>query len=151
VVFRLLPTKGANGQMKSVPTIVKVTAAIIVRDGKILIAQRHPTDRMAGLWEFPGGKVEAGETPEACLRRELKEELAIDVRIGEALGISVYHYDHISIRLMAYQAFWKRGSIKLSTHRDYRWVNPDQLDLYAFTPADLPFVNKLSRGELELK
>ena len=137
--------------MNPTPMLVKVTAAIIVRDCRILIAQRHPTDRMAGLWEFPGGKVEAGETPQVCLQRELKEELAIDVRIGKALGISVYHYDHISIRLMAYQAFWNGGFLKLSSHRDYRWVRPDQLDLYAFTPADLPFVNKLSRGELELE
>jgi len=137
--------------MRPTPTIVQVTAAIIVRDGKILIAQRHPTDRMAGLWEFPGGKIEAGETPEACLQRELKEELAIDVRVGKALGISVYHYDHISIRLMAYQVFWNGGSMRLVSHRDCRWVGPDQLDLYAFTPADLPFVHKLSRAEWDLE
>ena len=137
--------------MSPPPTIVQVTAAIILRDGKILIAQRHPTDRMAGLWEFPGGKMEAGETPEMCLQRELKEELAIDARIGKVLGNSVYHYDHISIRLMAYQAFWNDGSIKLATHRECRWVGPDQLNHYAFTPADLPFVHKLSRGEWVLE
>ena len=136
--------------MQSTPTIVRVTAAIIVHDGKILITQRYPTSQMAGLWEFPGGKIEAGETPEACLRRELKEELAIDARIGKALGTSVYHYDHISINLMAYQAFWSGGSIRLASHRDSRWVGPDQLDLYAFTPADLPFVHQLSRGEMDL-
>jgi len=136
--------------MNPTPTIIWVTAAIIVRDGKILIAQRHPTDRMAGLWEFPGGKIEAGETPEACLHRELREELAIDVRVGKALGVSEYHYDHISIRLMAYQAFWRGDDIRLLFHRDCRWVAPDQLDLFAFAPADLPFVHKLSRGEWDL-
>ena len=137
--------------MNQKPTIVSVTAAIIVRDEKILIAQRHPTEQMAGLWEFPGGKIEAGETPEACLQRELREELDIDARIGKALGTSLYHYDHISIRLMAYQAFWEGGAIRLASHRDCRWVNPIQLGLYAFTPADLPFVHKLSRGDLELE
>jgi len=137
--------------MDSNPTIVNVTAAIIVRDGKILIAQRHPADRMAGLWEFPGGKVETGETPETCLQRELKEELAIDARIGRELGISVYHYDHISIRLMAYQAFWEGGAMQLASHRACRWVSPEHLDIFAFTPADLPFVHKLSRGEFYLE
>ncbi len=137
--------------MKPTPTIVRVAAAIILRNGKILITQRHPTDQMAALWEFPGGKIEAGETPEACLQRELREELEIDARIGRKLGTSVYHYDHISIRLMAYQAFWHGSSMRLISHRDFRWIGPDQLDLYAFTPADLPFVHKLSRGELDLE
>ena len=137
--------------MKPNPTTVNVTAAIIFRDGKFLIAQRHPTDQMAGLWEFPGGKVEAGETPEACLQRELEEELAIDAHIGKRLGVSVYHYDHISIRLIAYQVVWNGGSIRLNSHRDYRWVGTGQLDLYAFMPADLPFVHKLARGEWELE
>ena len=78
--------------------LISVTAAILVRDGKILIAQRKSSDHLAGKWEFPGGKIEYGETPEDCLKRELHEEFGIDTRIGVFLAESVYHYDRISIR-----------------------------------------------------
>ncbi len=131
-------------------TIVQVTAAIMVNDGRILIAQRHPRDRLAGLWEFPGGKVEAGETPEQCLKRELWEELEMDAVIVDFLGSSIYHYDHISIELMAYRAFWKGGSFRLVSHQACQWVRPDQLAAFAFTPADLPFVQRLASGEIDL-
>jgi len=130
--------------------IVQVTAAIIVSDGNILIAQRHPNDRLAGMWEFPGGKIEAGETPEQCLKRELREELEMDASIGNYLGSSIYHYDHISIELMAYRVFWNGGGFRLISHQAIRWVRPDQLTAYAFTPADLPFVQRLASGKIDL-
>jgi 8-oxo-dGTP diphosphatase len=131
-------------------TIVQVTAAIIVSDENILIAQRHPDDRLAGMWEFPGGKIEAGETPEQCLKRELKEELEMDAVIGNYLGSSIYHYDHISIELMAYRVCWKGGFFRLVFHQADRWVRPDQLADYPFTPADLPFVQRLVSGKIDL-
>jgi 8-oxo-dGTP diphosphatase len=136
-----------TGAMK---TIVRVTAAIIVSDGRILIAQRHANDRLAGRWEFPGGKVEAGETPDQCLKRELWEELEMDAVIGDYLGSSIYHYDHISIELMAYRAFWNGASFRLVFHQACQWVRPDQLSDFAFTPADLPFVQRLTSGEIDL-
>ena len=130
--------------------IVQVTAAIIVQRGCILIAQRHPNDRLAGLWEFPGGKIEAGETPEQCLKRELREELEMDAVIGRYLGSSIYHYDHISIELMAYRAFWDGRPIRLVAHGASRWVAPDRLADYRFTPADLPFVQRLGSGQIAI-
>lgn len=130
--------------------IVQVTAAIIARSGCILIAQRHPDDSLAGLWEFPGGKIEAGETPEQCLKRELREELEIDAAIGDYLGSSLYHYDHISIELMAYRAFWDGSPIRLVAHQSCRWVLPDRLAAYRFTPADLPFVQRLASGQIAI-
>ena len=78
----------------------KVTAAILFKNHKILIAQRKATDKLPNKWEFPGGKVEKDENPKECLKREMKEEFGIDVSVGRSLGESVYHYDHISIRLL---------------------------------------------------
>jgi 8-oxo-dGTP diphosphatase len=131
-------------------TLVQVTAAIIFTDGNILIAQRHSNDRLAGLWEFPGGKIEVGETPEQCLKRELQEELEMDAVIGKYLGSSFYDYDHISIELMAYRAFWRGGTLRLVSHQTCRWVTPDQLADFPFTPADVPFVQRLANGEIDL-
>jgi 8-oxo-dGTP diphosphatase len=129
---------------------VKVTAAILEKDGRIIIAQRKSTDHLAGKWEFPGGKIETGESPEACLARELNEEFHIDVSIGEYLGSILHHYDHISIELMAYRTFWDGGKINSTDHKDYKWVTIDELEQYDFAPADQPFVEKLRRGEIEL-
>lgn len=130
--------------------IVRVTAAVIVHDNAVLIAQRSQSDRMAGLWEFPGGKIEAGETPQQCLRRELREELAMNAVIGRHLGTSRYSYDHMSIELMAYRAYWDGQPLKLITHQDFCWVPPKQLADYTFTPADLPFVQRLAGGTISV-
>jgi 8-oxo-dGTP diphosphatase len=130
--------------------IVKVTAAVLEKDGNIIIAQRKSGDRLAGKWEFPGGKIEPRETPEQCLRRELKEEFDIEVTIGEYLGSNVYHYDHISIELMAYRAFWVGGTIAMNDHNAYRWVSVAQLAEFDFAPADILFVEMLMRGQIDI-
>ncbi|WP_319525469.1 (deoxy)nucleoside triphosphate pyrophosphohydrolase [uncultured Desulfosarcina sp.] len=130
--------------------IVRVTAAVIVNEGTVLITQRGQSDRMAGMWEFPGGKIEAGETPQQCLRRELREELAMNAVIGCHLGTSRYPYDHMSIELMAYRAYWDGKPFRLITHQDFCWVPPKQLADYAFTPADLVFVQRLADGSISL-
>jgi 8-oxo-dGTP diphosphatase len=126
-----------------------VTAAILFKEGKILIAKRGEGDRLANKWEFPGGKVEAGETPEECLVREMFEEFRIIVSVRDFLGESVYHYNHGSIRLIAYRTFYKGGKISLETHADFAWVTVDQLDDFDFAPADLPFVSMLKKGEID--
>lgn len=129
---------------------IKVTAAILSKEGKILIAQRNSSDTLANKWEFPGGKIEEGETAEACLQRELMEEFEIQVAVGAFVGSSIYHYDHISIDLLAYKASMDSGSIILKEHSAYKWVSLDQLPEYDFAPADIPFVEKLIRREIEL-
>ena len=142
--------KKMTAMILNMKPIVQVTAAIIVRSGSILIAQRHPGDRLAGLWEFPGGKIETGETPEQCLKRELREELEMDAVIGNYLGSSIYQYDHIAIKLMAYRAFWDGSPIRLVAHQCCRWVVPGRLADYRFTPADLPFVQRLASGQIAI-
>ena len=126
----------------------KVTAAILIKDGKILIAKRKADDRQANKWEFPGGTVEQNETPQACLKREIQEEFGINVSVGRILGESIYHYDHGSIKLLAYRVHWKSGKIALNDHADYRWVSAKQLAEYDFAPADLPFVEKLLKKDI---
>jgi 8-oxo-dGTP diphosphatase len=130
--------------------IKTVTAAILIVNGRILIAKRRFGDRLPEKWEFPGGKVEKGETPEQCLRREMQEEFQIEVSIGKFLGESIYHYDHGSIRLIAYRTFWENGELIPKAHEDFAWVTVDQLEDFDFAPADLPFVSMLRRGEIEL-
>jgi len=130
--------------------IVKVTAAMLVKDNKIIIAKRGPDDKLAYKWEFPGGKIEINETPEQCLKREMKEEFDIDVSVGEYLGSSIYHYDHISIELMAFRASWDSGEIDLKDHDDFRWISLEQLTEFDFAPADLIFVEKLQNGEIAI-
>ncbi|MEJ2658079.1 MAG: (deoxy)nucleoside triphosphate pyrophosphohydrolase [Desulfobacterales bacterium] len=131
--------------------IVKVTAAILAKDNKIIIAKRGPHDRLADKWEFPGGKIEINETPEQCLKREMKEEFDIEVSVGEYLGSSIYHYDHISIELLAYRTYWEGGEIHLKDHDDFKWISIEQLPQFDFAPADRFFIKKLQNGEIAVQ
>jgi 8-oxo-dGTP diphosphatase len=125
-----------------------VTAAILIKDGKILIARRSATDILSNKWEFPGGKVEGEETPETCLVRELMEELGIDVQVGSFLAENCYHYEHGSIRLLAYRTYWVAGDLDPKVHEEIGWASLGELDRYDFAPADIPFVMKLMSGEM---
>ncbi len=124
-----------------------VTAAVLFKDGKLLIARRPAADPLANKWEFPGGKMETGETPEACLARELKEELGIEVEVGSFLGESIHRYQHGSIRLLAFQACWQNGELEPKVHSAIAWASVVELDHYDFAPADVPFVEKLMKGQ----
>ena len=127
----------------------EVTAAILVKDGKILIAKRKAGDHQANKWEFPGGTVKPNETAQACLKREMREEFGIKVSVGRIFGESIYHYDYGSIKLMAYLTCLESGKLALKVHSDFRWISPDQLSEYDFAPADIPFVEKLQNQEIE--
>jgi len=122
---------------------IKVTAAIIRDECCILIAQRPHTDRLAGFWEFPGGKIEPGESPEKCLERELHEELGVETEVGDFIIQSEYEYPHANIILMAYWTKILNGDIVLSVHSDIRWIKPCELSKYEFCPADIPIVDEL--------
>ena len=130
--------------------MIRVTAAIIINNDRILIAQRLNTDKLAGKWEFPGGKIEINETPVQCLIREMKEEFDIDVVIGEFFGESVYQYETGTIQLLAYHATWKGGSFSLNAHAAIRWVSLNQMQEIEFAPADIPLVEKLQQGTIPM-
>lgn len=128
----------------------EVTAAIIERNGNILIAKRKAGDRLGNKWEFPGGTVEHDETYKECLSREMKEEFGIEVSVGPCMGESIYHYDHGSIRLIAYLTFWQGDKLIPKAHDEIRWVAREQLQDYDFSPADIPFVDKLGSGKFDI-
>ena len=123
--------------------IVAVTAAILMHAGRILIARRPAGDRLAGSWEFPGGKLESGETPRECLQRELHEEFGILTRIGPFFDQTDYHYDHMTVRLLVYRAELADGELNPTAHDAIRWVTPEQMRQYRFAPADRPIVARL--------
>jgi len=122
-----------------------VTAAILIQDDKVFIGQRKSGKQMANLWEFPGGKLEDGETQQECLIREMREEFGVEVAVRDYFGESVYHYEHGSIKLVAYLVDWTGGEMSLSDHKDCRWVSFNDLEDYDFVPADMPFVQKLRK------
>jgi 8-oxo-dGTP diphosphatase len=115
-----------------------VTAAIIRRNGSVLLARRSLAGKLAGFWEFPGGKVEDGETPEECLARELEDELGIQALIGRKCAESFHQYDHGKFRIVAYTADWTTGNLRLRAHDRVEWVNFKDLGEYRLLPADAP-------------
>ena len=125
--------------------MIKVTAAVIERDGKILIARRKKSDRMGGKWEFPGGKMGFGETPEACLKRELKEELNIDAEIGEFICSTKFSYMLVPLELLVYKARYISGELKALDHDELVWAEPSDLEKYDFVKADVSVVRKLMK------
>ncbi|SDH10406.1 8-oxo-dGTP diphosphatase MutT [Winogradskyella thalassocola] len=123
---------------------ILVAAAIIQKDNKIFIARRSPHKHLGGLWEFPGGKIEEGETDEECLYRELQEELGITINVKEFFMNNIHNYGNITINLKAYFCEIKSGEITLSDHDQYLWVLKNELDNYEFAPADLPFIKVMN-------
>ncbi|UQZ34966.1 8-oxo-dGTP diphosphatase MutT [Paenibacillus sp. PK3_47] len=124
--------------------MIEVAAAIIHnKEGRILIAKRRQGKSQAGLWEFPGGKLEAGEDVQSCLCRELMEEMAIGIQPVEDYGVHEHDYGDVQIRLRAWRSEYVHGEIRLTDHDAYRWVLPGELAEFTFAAADIPFVEKL--------
>lgn len=124
---------------------MEVTAAILMEAGKVLIARRRPDASQPGLWEFPGGKIEAGETPEECLRRELREELAVEIGVEGPFAESIHAQAGRTIRLRAYRVRLLGGVPRPLEHADLAWAAPEELERYDFLPADRPLARRLAR------
>ena len=131
---------------KKVPHIVVGAAVTMNRKGEVLIAQRKQDDMLGGLWEFPGGKQESGETIEECIARELKEELGIKTTVG-AFFITVRHaYSHFTMTMHVYCTKIISGRPRPIHCADYAWVKIPDLEKYAYSKADLMVVEKLQQG-----
>lgn len=120
-------------------TVKRVICAVIVRDGRALLARRAPGQKHEGLWEFPGGKVEAGETDAACLERELQEEFGVAGRTGAHLCDSVCAYPELDLQitLCAYFFDWQAGEFQLRVHDQIQWADAQALKTAQLTAADV--------------
>lgn len=120
-----------------------VTAAIIVSQGRVLIARRRGGDSAAGCWEFPGGSLEAGETLQECLERELAEELGVEAVAGDVVAESGHCDERGAIRLVALSAEIVSGEPVPAAHDEIAWVEPRKLLDYRLSPADVPIARRL--------
>ena len=120
-----------------------VVAAIIIKNGKYFIAQRNRNKHMGLSWEFPGGKVETGETFEIALKREIKEELNIEINIKNKLGEENYQDDKINVKLHYFICTHFNGEIILSEHEDSAWVTKNEFKNYNFAEGDADIINLL--------
>jgi len=134
-----------KAKRKKVPHKIVGAGVVIGRGGRLLIAQRKESSMLGGLWEFPGGTREPGETMPQCIARELKEELGIDVEVGPHLVTVPHAYSHFTIELHTYWARIRSGRPRPIHCADYAWVKPGELGKYAFSRADLEIVQCLEK------
>jgi 8-oxo-dGTP diphosphatase len=125
------------------PPTIRVVAAMVARDGRYLITQRRPSAVLPLLWEFPGGRVETGESDQAALKRELQERLAADIAVGDLISYVSHRYEHYTVELYLYECTLMSESVRPVAVHDARWVLSQEFDEYEFTPADEASMTKL--------
>lgn len=124
---------------------INVVGAVIRRDGKILCAQRGLGGSLPGMWEFPGGKIETGETPREALQREIVEELQCQVSVGELVTTTSHDYDFGLVILTTFYCELVEGTPILSEHEAVSWLLPSELHTLVWAPADVPAVELVER------
>lgn len=128
--------------------MIQVVCGIIFNDDKVFITRRKEGKSLSGFWEFPGGKIEAGEFESEALIRELNEELDMEVEIIKRIGAFVHSYENFSLNLIGFNCNLIKWKGMLTDHDKAEWVLPDQLMNYKFAEADLPFIDIISRGKI---
>ncbi len=129
--------------------IIEVAAGLVFRDGKLLITQRYPGAHLGGLWEFPGGKRHPDESFEDCLRRELREELGIEVSVGPLLEALTHAYPEKTVHLRFFRCGWQKNEPQPLGCPAFAWITREQLAAYEFPAADARLLAKL-RSETTL-
>lgn len=133
-------------EKKNAGAPVEVTAALIFREGRFMICQRPRNKKRGLLWEFPGGKVELGETRQEALIREFREELGATLTVGPLYMELVHEYPDITVHLSLYEARVSRGRVQLLEHEALRYITPEEIPQFAFCPADEKILEKLRQG-----
>ena len=126
---------------------MRVTAGILEENGRVLIARRRPGKHMGGKWEFPGGKIEPGESPEEALARELSEELAVRVRVGTQICRVFFEGGGVSLELLVYRIEAFEGVPELREHDEIRWVLPEELSAYDLADSDRRVVKAIAERD----
>lgn len=146
------PAQGAGGSSPNAlrpPALRLVAAALILRGDEVLICQRRPDQPMALQWEFPGGKIEAGETPVVALARELSEELGIDAVVGQKVTHIRHNYRHGgAVDLQFFAVYEFAGEIENRIFKEVRWVKLEELPNFDFLVADRGLIKDLAAGKL---
>jgi 8-oxo-dGTP diphosphatase len=124
---------------------VEVAAGLVFRDGKLLITQRQAQAHCGGLWEFPGGKREPGESFEACLCRELREELGIEVQVQSAVGEVTHRYPEKTVFIRFFRCQWLANEPRTLDCQAFAWILPEDAARYPFPEADAQFLKDLGR------
>ncbi|HCT9180048.1 TPA: (deoxy)nucleoside triphosphate pyrophosphohydrolase [Corynebacterium aurimucosum] len=123
---------------------IRVVGAVFTDGNRFLACRKAPGKSLAGMWEFPGGKIESGETPEQALAREIKEELSVTATVGDKVTSTVYEYDFATIELTTFLCRIESGELTLSDHDETRWVTPATARELNWAPADIPTVKLIS-------
>lgn len=123
---------------------IHVVGAVIIEGEKILCAQRGSTKSLPYRWEFPGGKIEKGESPQEALKREINEEMHCQIKIGKQVEHTVYEYDFGVVHLTTYYCELIEGNPVLTEHVSIKWLSPNELILLDWAPADIPAIEKLA-------
>jgi 8-oxo-dGTP diphosphatase len=122
--------------------VINVICAIILKEEKILVTQRSEKMKLPLKWEFPGGKLESGESEEECILREIKEELNINIEIIGKLSCSVFDYGSFNVNLIPFISNYISGEIALSEHKDFKWMKKSELSSLDWAEADLPILKE---------
>lgn len=117
---------------------LNVVGAVILRDGAVLCAQRGASGALPGLWEFPGGKIESGESPRGALKREIAEELHCRVIVGDEVTTTTHEYEFAIVTLTTFYCELVEGEPELSEHQSVVWLHPAELRTLVWAPADIP-------------
>lgn len=128
--------------------MINVTCAIILFDNQILVTQRSEKMKLPLKWEFPGGKLEENESEIDCIKREIKEELNIEIEVLKGLSNSIYDYGTYKINLIPFISNYVSGEIVLSEHKDYKLLDKSELSNLDWAEADLPIVEEFLKLEL---
>mgnify|MGYP000892130121 CR=1 FL=1 len=122
-----------------------VVGAVILRDENVLCARRGPDGSLPGLWEFPGGKIEANESPKEALAREIAEELNCIIKVGDQVESTTYEYDFAIITLTTFYCVLANGEPNMTEHSELRWLAPELLKELEWAPADIPAVERITQ------